>query len=104
MGDDLDDMIRGLRGLQGTPIERYALGREPPRDVLDGGSPADRLKATLELCAFGIGMTRARLAREHPGVPPEELARLLAEWMLERPGAEHGDGVGRLRPWPPASL
>jgi hypothetical protein len=57
-----------------------------------------RLRETLDLYEAGCSMMRAKLRREHPGADEAELERLFRAWQAERPGAEHGDGVGRPRP------
>jgi len=51
----------------------------------------------LDLFEAGVDLMRGKLQREHPDSPPEHIERLLAEWLSTRPGAEHGDAVGRLR-------
>ena len=38
---------------------------------------------------------RQNLRRRHPELAEVEIDRLLAESLLHRPGAEHGDAVGR---------
>jgi hypothetical protein len=58
------------------------------------------MRLALELFAAGEAMKREALKREHPGAPPAEIERLLAAWLHERPGAEHGDCPGRPLPWP----
>ena len=42
-------------------------------------------------------MRRASLRREHPHADPDDIERLLREWLATRPGAEHGDAVGTPR-------
>jgi hypothetical protein len=54
----------------------------------------DRLFATFDLFEFGVGMMAANLRRRHPGASPQEIERLLDAWLIERPGAEEGDGPG----------
>jgi hypothetical protein len=54
----------------------------------------------LELSDLGIEMYRARLRRENPTMSDDELERAVTEWLHHRPGAEHGDGVGRVATWP----
>jgi hypothetical protein len=44
---------------------------------------------------FGEQMQRSRLRRSHPGASEAEIDALVREWMLARPGAVLGDGVGR---------
>jgi hypothetical protein len=54
----------------------------------------ERLLATFEMFDFGVDMMAANLRRRHPDASPEEIERLLDAWLLERPGAEEGDGPG----------
>lgn len=56
-----------------------------------------RLMQTFDLFEAGVSMRRAALRREHPGADEDEIERRLRAWLATRPGAEHGDGVGRLR-------
>jgi hypothetical protein len=63
---------------------------------------AARLRAALDLCALGESVRRAQLHREHPDASDEEIEALLRSWLETRPGAEHGDGWGRVISWPPA--
>jgi hypothetical protein len=53
-----------------------------------------RLRQSFDLHEAGVSMRRASLRREHPDAGPEEIDRLLREWLATRPGAEHGDGIG----------
>jgi hypothetical protein len=62
-----------------------------------------RLRQTFDLFEAGVSMRRASLRREYPDAGPAEIDRLLREWLATRPGAEHGDAVGRPRPVDPAS-
>ncbi len=39
---------------------------------------------------------RQNLKRRHPGLADDEIEELLTEWLRERPGAQHGDGDGRV--------
>jgi hypothetical protein len=54
----------------------------------------DRLVATFEMFELGVNMMAAKLRRRHPQASTEEIERLLDAWLLERPGAEDGDGPG----------
>jgi len=56
-----------------------------------------RLRQAFDLFEAGVSMRRASLRREHPDARPEDIERLLREWLATRPGAEHGDAVGRPR-------
>jgi hypothetical protein len=68
----------------------------------DPGSARDRLMQVFELFEAGVSMKRAALRREHPDADEDEIARRLRAWLATRPGARHGDAVGRLRtPDPP---
>jgi hypothetical protein len=62
--------------------------------VTDGETARDRLFAAFELFEFGVDMMAARLRRLHPDASPQDIERLLEAWLLERPGAEDGDGPG----------
>jgi hypothetical protein len=62
--------------------------------VSDGETTKDRLIATFEMFEFGVDMMAATLRRRHPHASPEQIEFLLEEWLLERPGAEAGDGPG----------
>lgn len=58
------------------------------------GDPATRFRIALELHDLGVRMQRQRLRREHPDWTDAQLREAMRAWMLERPGAEHGDAVG----------
>lgn len=61
---------------------------------------ARRLLTALELHDLGVAMMEQRLRRENPGATEEELRERLRAWLHTRPGAEQGDGVGRVVSWP----
>lgn len=67
-------------------------GMRPPSTT-----PAERLRIALDLHDAGVEMMRQNLRRRHPGADEQEIERLLIAWLHERPGAEHGDAVGRPR-------
>ncbi len=60
----------------------------------------ERVRMTLELAELAEEMIRARVLREKPDASPEELDKAVARWYAHRPGAEHGDTVGRPVSWP----
>jgi hypothetical protein len=67
--------------------------------VRDPSKPAaetlkDRLLAAFEMFDLGVDMMRANLRRRHAHASSQEIERLLDDWLLERPGAEAGDGPG----------
>jgi hypothetical protein len=43
---------------------------------------------------------RQNLRRRYPEADEKEIAAHLAQWLQERPGAEHGDCTGRPVEWP----
>ncbi len=49
------------------------------------GDPARRLRVALDLYETGVGMTRARLRREHPDASNDEIDSLVAAWLADRP-------------------
>jgi len=63
-------------------------------------SESERFRVVLDLAAAGEAMMRQNLRRRCPEASDQEIERLLTEWFLTRPGAEHGDGPGRPGPWP----
>jgi hypothetical protein len=68
---------------------------EAARDLL-----AERLRIALALTEDGFNIKRQQLRRRHPESDEAEIDRLFRAWLQERPGAEHGDGVGRPVSWP----
>ncbi|HEX3526486.1 MAG TPA: hypothetical protein VH988_05420 [Thermoanaerobaculia bacterium] len=61
---------------------------------------AERFRTTLELFELGEAMLRQKLRRKHPLESEAEIEARVQEWLERRPGAEHGDGVGRPVAWP----
>ena len=43
----------------------------------------------------GLDLMRCNLRRQHPAANDERIQELLNEWLLQRPGAELGDGDPR---------
>lgn len=64
---------------------------------------ARRLHIASDLFEAGVALHRQTLRRRHPDADEAEITRRLRAWLLERPGAEHGDVAGpiRVRPLPP---
>ena len=60
-----------------------------------GMTPAEKFRAALELHEAGVAVMRQNLRRRNPGASDAEIDELLSAWMRTRPGAEHGDAVGR---------
>ena len=61
---------------------------------------ANRYRLTMDLFAAGEALMRQNLRRTFPSASPEEIETRLVEWLHRRPGAEHGDAVGRPGTWP----
>jgi hypothetical protein len=59
-------------------------------------SASEAFQATLDLFETGVNLMRQNLRRAHPRAAEEEIDRLLRQWLAERPGAAHGDAVGRV--------
>ncbi|NEE01481.1 hypothetical protein [Phytoactinopolyspora halotolerans] len=57
---------------------------------------ARRIRAVFDMYEFGEQMYRAKLRREYPQSPPDEIESLVKQWRMDRPGAPMGDAVGRL--------
>jgi hypothetical protein len=62
--------------------------------VADAGA-AQRLRLALDMYLMGEQKQRARLRHERPEASPEEIEKAVGEWLRSRPGALHGDAVGR---------
>jgi hypothetical protein len=60
----------------------------------DDETIGERLIETFEMFEFGVEMMAANLRRRHPDASPEQIELLLEAWLLDRPGAEAGDGDG----------
>jgi hypothetical protein len=81
-----------LRGVaRYGPAESEAL----TLDFVPDAQLADRFRLALDMYEFGEKMTQSRLRRHHPGATDEQIARMLRDWRMERPGASGGDAVGR---------
>jgi hypothetical protein len=61
---------------------------------------AARFQTTLALFEMGETMLRQKLRRKHPEASAAEIEAHVREWLARRPGAEHGDAVGRPVAWP----
>jgi hypothetical protein len=59
-----------------------------------------KLRLAFDLYEAGEEMMRSSLRRRHPSASPAAIERMLAEWLSQRPGAEHGDCPGRRIPAP----
>ncbi|MEQ1872624.1 MAG: hypothetical protein ABL953_02765 [Ilumatobacteraceae bacterium] len=56
------------------------------------------VEIACDLAESAAQMVEARFRREHPSASDEEVARCVQRWWSDRPGAPHGDAVGRVRP------
>jgi hypothetical protein len=63
-------------------------------------TPAERFRVALKLFEDGVRIMEQNLRRAHPDASDEEIEQKLREWLHHRPGAEHGDCVGRPLAWP----
>ena len=61
---------------------------------------AERFRTTLALFELGEAMLRQKLRRKLPEASEAEIDNQVQAWLERRPGAEHGDGVGRPATWP----
>jgi hypothetical protein len=73
-----------------------ALSSEDARTL----TPAQKLRIALDLAGLAERMMLQKLRLQHPDATESELHGRLEAWMRTRPGAEHGDGVGRPIAWP----
>lgn len=56
---------------------------------------AEKMAIVDDLLDAALELKRVQLARLHPDADAEAVEAMLDAWLLERPGAEHGDGEGR---------
>ncbi len=71
-------------------------------EFMDGrrDAVAERLRLALDLFRTGEEMMRQKIRRDHPGLSAFAVEARLVQWLRERPGAEHGDALGRPGVWP----
>jgi hypothetical protein len=69
-------------------------------NATDGAAAAERLRLALDLYSAGEAMMRQNLRRRHPELDDAGIEQLLIAWLRQRPGAEHGDAVGKPGVWP----
>jgi hypothetical protein len=62
-------------------------------------SPAEKLQVALDLFDTGVELKRQNLRRQYPEETADQIEARILVWLRTRPGAEHGDGVGRPRPF-----
>jgi hypothetical protein len=63
-------------------------------------TPGEKLRLAFEMHELGCQMMRQNLLRQFPNETDEARERRFVAWLQTRPGAEHGDAVGRPRPVP----
>jgi hypothetical protein len=63
-------------------------------------TPADKLRLSLDMFTYGCEIMRQNLRRADPAAGDALIEERLRAWLRERPGAEHGDGVGKPVSWP----
>lgn len=68
----------------------------------DARDAIDRLRLAFDLFSAGEALMRQNLRRRWPQANAAEIEARLSAWLSERPGAEHGDAVGRPVVWPRA--
>ncbi len=54
-----------------------------------------RMEMVFDLYEMAEQMMRQNLRRRQPEASDQEIEDGIREWLHRRPGAEHGDGVGR---------
>ena len=59
-----------------------------------------KLQLAFEMHELGCAMMRQNLLRRFPHETDAERELRFVEWLQTRPGAEHGDALGRSRPLP----
>ncbi len=72
-------------------MERHFEIRRPIRDP----EVLARMELAFDLYEMAEQMMRQNLRRRNPGASELEIEEGIREWLRRRPGAQHGDGVGR---------
>ncbi len=72
-------------------MDRYFEIRRPISDP----DVLARMELAFDLYEMAEQMMRQNLRRRNPGATDQEIEEGIREWLRRRPGAEHGDGVGR---------
>jgi len=62
-------------------------------------SPAEKFRVALDLFDTGVELKRQNLRRQYPEETGDQIEARVLVWLRTRPGAEHGDGVGRPCPF-----
>ena len=65
--------------------------KEPVQDP----AVMSRMKMAFDLYETAEAIMRQNLRRRFPDASEAEIERRLVSWLHRRPGAEHGDGIGR---------
>ena len=60
----------------------------------DAAVVQERFRTALALFDVAVRMKRQNLRRKHPTASDAEIEAWVREWLLRRPGAEHGDADG----------
>ncbi len=60
----------------------------------------ERYQILLDLFQAGEEILRQNLRRRFPVASADEIEAHVMAWLHRRPGAEHGDAVGRPGTWP----
>ena len=58
-------------------------------------SAKEKMRTALELADLAVQIMRQNLRRRTPEASQEEIEAALQAWIRTRPGAEHGDCIGR---------
>lgn len=64
-------------------------------DTSELTTPMERVRIALELTQLAEQMLRQRLRRIRPDLDDDAIEREVDAWYMKRPGAEHGDAIGR---------
>lgn len=73
------------------PMSSEPIAARPIRDP----EVLARMEIAFDLYRTAEEMMRQNLRRRHPEAGEHEIEDGIREWLHRRPGAEHGDGVGR---------
>jgi hypothetical protein len=77
--------------MSSAPISPPPITGEPIRDP----DVLARMEIAFDLYQTAEQMMRQNLRRRYPEASEDDIQEGIREWLRRRPGAEHGDGVGR---------
>lgn len=67
---------------------------DKPRTAEHDVDAKGRMERALQLCELSAEIMLQNFRRRHPDADEQTVREMFQQWLLERPGAEHGDASG----------